>query len=358
MTKRINKENINRIRLALEKNEEHGNSVELMKEDDFSCELDLLTAVEKIVEMSKNSKMSREFFRNADRYISYISDKLELTKVQSVFMALFIEWSDETKIRTSEIGDYLNCGTTRMLKYSSDIDELERREFLRCSRGERYVSYVVPMEVLESFKNDEMHVPRDLSGLSCMDFFEELGELFALRIKKELNYDFLVNKIKSLLKQNCKLLFVQRLKNYDLEDDDKILLIFFSHLLVNESDEHVTFRELELLYDSVRKFHRMKMLLSVGNHVLMRRNYIEFHNDGGFVKRDYYCLSRGVKDDLFSELDQRLFCRDSRRGDMIKAEDIVEKQMFYDGKISTYSSFCRLNPLSKSDKYMCFERSS
>jgi hypothetical protein len=42
--------------------------------------LDLLTAVEQIMEKAKGTGLSSEFYRKADRYIKYVSDKMKLTK--------------------------------------------------------------------------------------------------------------------------------------------------------------------------------------------------------------------------------------------------------------------------------------
>ena len=60
--------------------------------------MDLLSAVEHIVDKAKDSQLSSEFYRKADKYIKYVSERLELTKEQSVMMALFIDNSDDDSI--------------------------------------------------------------------------------------------------------------------------------------------------------------------------------------------------------------------------------------------------------------------
>ena len=89
--------------------------------------LDLLSAVEQIVEKAKDSGLSGEFYRKADRYIKYVAEKLEFTKEQSVMMALFIDYSDITNIIIGNFSEFLGCRTTRIIRYMSDIDVLERR---------------------------------------------------------------------------------------------------------------------------------------------------------------------------------------------------------------------------------------
>ena len=46
--------------------------------------IDLLTSVESIVYLAKGSKLNKEFYRKADKYLKYMSEKLELTKEESV----------------------------------------------------------------------------------------------------------------------------------------------------------------------------------------------------------------------------------------------------------------------------------
>lgn len=38
--------------------------------------MDMLTAIEQIVELAKESQLSKEFFRKADKYIKYVSEKM------------------------------------------------------------------------------------------------------------------------------------------------------------------------------------------------------------------------------------------------------------------------------------------
>ena len=119
--------------------------------------MDLLTAIEQIVEKARGTGLSSEFYRKANRYIKYVSEKLELTKEQSVMMAPFIDNSDDTRIVLSDFSKFLNCRTTRIIRYMSEIDVLEKRELVRCSRNDNRTTYRVPLEVVEAFKNNKKY---------------------------------------------------------------------------------------------------------------------------------------------------------------------------------------------------------
>lgn len=81
--------------------------------------LDLLTAVEQIVELSKESHLDVEFFKKAARPIKYLAERLELTKEQCVMMSLFIDNSNDTSIKISDFARYLECSTTRVIRLMS-----------------------------------------------------------------------------------------------------------------------------------------------------------------------------------------------------------------------------------------------
>ena len=84
-------------------------------------QMDLLTAVEQIVEKAQGSGFSSEFYRKAAIPIKYVAEKMDLTREQSVMMALFIENSDDTCIKISDLSECLGCRTTRIIKYMAEI---------------------------------------------------------------------------------------------------------------------------------------------------------------------------------------------------------------------------------------------
>ena len=294
--------------------------------------MDLLTAMEHIMEKAKGSGLSKEFYRKADRYIKYVADKLELTKEQSVLMALFIDNSDDTNIYISNFSEFLECRTTRIIRCMADIDVLEKKEYVRCSRDDHRLSYRVPMEVIEAFKKNEKYVPKDCTGLSCIELFGELETIFELRQNKELTYEATVGKVKYLFDCNPQLLFVQKMKGYGFSESDEMMLTLFSHLFVNNHDDHIREHDLSFLYDNRRIWKMVWSNMEGGNHVLQSEKFIEFANDNGFADRNSFCMTSEAKRNLFEELNLSLL--NNRRGDVVKHEDITPKKLFYGEKIS------------------------
>ena len=297
-------------------------------------QMDLLTAIEQIVEKAKDSKLSPEFYRKASRYIKYVSDKLDLTKEQSVMMALFINRSDDSSIRISELSEDVKCSTIHILRYMNDIDVLEKREFLRCCRDlnsyRKSISYRVPFDVIEAMKRDEKYAPRRCTGLTCQELFGELEDIFDLRKENELTYESMVQKINNLFEDNKQLQFVQMVNLFaDDDNDDKMILVLFCHLCVNNSDDNIGFHDLDFLFDDKREWNRQKRRISNGDHFLFYDKIIEYNNDNGMVDRESFRVTQKFKDEALSEVVLQTRNRDMNSSDYIHSDKIAEKQLFY-----------------------------
>ena len=296
--------------------------------------LDLLTAVEQVIELSKGSHLDVDFFKKAARPLKYLADRLELTKEQSVMMALFIDHSSDSNIRISDFTSHLECSTTRIIRFMKEIDELEHRGLVYCCRERNGITYRVPMDVIDAFKRNEKNVPRDCSGLSCDELFGQLEEIMEMRDDNEINTETAERRIFELLDNNKQLLFVQKLKEYDFCQEDTILLIIFSHLFVNNNDDNIGYHDLNFFYDRKSQWNLIKNRLNRKTHYLQLVEMIEFNNDDGFVDRESFRMTWKAKKDLFPELNIASMNQDNDRKNVIKHEGIVSKQLFYDKEVA------------------------
>lgn len=293
--------------------------------------IDLLTSVEKIVDLAKESKLNKEFYRKADKYLKYMSEKLELTKEESVMIALFINWSDNGTIQFKDICEYVNCPSVCILRFT---DVLESREFIRCRREKHgKVSYRVPFDVIEAFKRNEKYVPRKCTNLTCLELFAELEDIFEQRKDNELTFETMTSKIQSLFTDNPQIKYVQKVKDQRLETNDEMLLILFSHLYVNNEDDYIRYYDLDWLYDNKRDWSSIRGKLNRGHHKLFWYNLIEYNNDDGMVDREVFRMTQNAKDDLFEELNIFSRCIKSRYEDWIGSDSITTKKLFYGNSI-------------------------
>ena len=290
--------------------------------------MDLLMAIEQIVEKAKDSQLSKEFFRKASKYIKYVSEKLGLTKEQSVMLSLFVNRSDDNRIHISELSTDVKCSTIRILQYMNDIDELEKRELICCCRDKSRITYRVPFDVIEALRHDEKYIPKKYTDLTCQELFGILEDIFELRSDNEITYETMSHKINSLLEDNSHLNFVSELDCLFPDDgDEKFLFLLFCHLCVNNGDDNIGYHDLNFLYDDKREWNRTKSELSRGTHLLFDLKVIEYNNDDGMVDRESFRMTSEAKSGLLSELNLR--GKTKSDSELIKCNEIVEKKLFY-----------------------------
>ncbi len=295
--------------------------------------MDLLSAVENIVDLAKDSKLSPEFYREADKYIKYIGKKLGLTKEQSVLMAIFIEASDDQCIEARDLSKFTGCRTTRMIRYINDLDELVRHNLIIRSRSSKTVSYRVPPDVILAFKDNASYTPKDYSGMSCHDLFVEFSDIVDRVEDDEMDNDEAVQRFRMLIEGNTQLLFSQKILNLGLDDNEFALLIMFCHLFVNNNDDMVGFHSIDSMFCK-RDMRYIRTLMEHGDHELQQLNLIEWSNNDGMGDKEYYRLTMNAKRDLFDELQLPSLEGNQVSRNMIRVADIKPRTLFYSNEIT------------------------
>ena len=300
-----------------------------------SKKMDLLSAVENVVDLLKESHLDADFYKKAAKPLKYISEKQNISIGASIMMSLFIDNSSDNSITISDFAKHIDCSMTKIIRFMNDIEVLEQRGMIACSRSGRSISYRVPMETIDAFRRDEAFVPRKISGLSIFDLFGMFDEIFEMRDDGELSYDLTKQRIMTLLENNNHLIFVQKLKSFNFDERDEVLLVLFSHLFVNKNDDNIGSHDLVFLYERSYEKSLLKSRLSSGMHILQETKMIEFNNEDGFVNGDSYRMTWMAKQVLFPELNLASMNQNKSGGNLIKHQEITEKQLFYDNDVTS-----------------------
>ena len=309
-------------------------------------DMNLLEAMEHIVALAKGSELSDEFYNKADEYICFVADKLQLSKLQSVMLALFVDKSDDRNILASDIAEFLQCTTIQIIKCMNDVDELVCREYIIKRKDDRQLSFRVPVDVIEALRNNEAFVVKAKANLSTSELMLELETVFEMRGNKELSYEQTASKTKRLLENNVNLAFSRKLREYALNEEDQTLLILFCHLFANNDDDEIRFHDIEFLFPK-RQWNRIKCMLNAKCHTLQYLQLIEYGNDNGLADRETFRLTRKAKRELLSELNLSSMSQACKG--MIKAKDIVAKQLFYEK--DTQQQIAELEGLLDENRY-------
>lgn len=299
-------------------------------------QMDLLQAFEIIVDKAKNSSLGEKFYEEADSYLGFVSDKLDISKRASAIMALFADRCYDSHIQFSDFTDFLGCRILSLLRYANEIQELVDKEYICRNRDEGFY-YTIPMEVMEAFQHNERYNPMDVEELTARELFDKFDELFTKCRSRKIDKQVLRRKLRALVAKNEKLAFVKAMASYDVDvDADNMyfpLFVLFCTLFVVNGDDDIRYHDLEFIYkEGDAEWRCAKRDLSQGDHLFFVEKFIEYTNDDGFVDRESFKITDDAKKQLFSELNLSSMRGFRPKGGMLSFEDISPKQLFYNSK--------------------------
>ena len=248
-------------------------------------ELTLLSASNCILELAEDSELSEEFFKVADKFITYLSNRQRISAVQAVMLTLFLETSAlDNRINVSDVASYLGCRNLKVLQYQDEIDGLvEKGLLLRHQRSmDNSVSYVVPRAVMSAFKKNQPYQRMSYAGCVGNKLFQHFLDIMELRRDDMLSTQLTMEEVDRLFADNPDLHFVKVLKSLGLYAHDELVITHLASLLVIDHRDGVSVSDMKFLFD--RKYDRNEFVSSMedGSHLLILGNLLEYAFCDGF----------------------------------------------------------------------------
>ena len=286
----------------------------------------LLQAIERVVELSRDSKLSDDFFLQASVEIGFLCDSFGISEVQAVLFCVCMERGPR-RVDYDDLAHYLDLSKVCILRYASDIDALVRRRLLRYHDVKEEDDFDVPAVVIRSLKHNEVYEQPKHTGLDCSELFDVLREWFDDLSNSAITPDDLNGEIEALFKENKQVGFARQMLDMSVSRESRLLLTLFSHLLVNEDDNDVRFGQMENVFANHARFNRVRGLLRCGEHELMQANLIENCCEEGIADTTRYKLTESAKRSLLAEM--KINATEERLSDVVRAKDLKAKEMFY-----------------------------
>lgn len=286
----------------------------------------LLQAIEKVVELAEDSKMSEEFMLKAAPEISLLAESFGITERQAVLFCVCME-KGPRRVDYDDLASYLDLNKIGVLSYASDIDALVRRRLLKFRDVKDEDDFDIPSVVIRSLKHNEVYQLPQRKGLDCAAMFELLDQWFEDLDDDAISPRALCEELQQLFEDNPQVGFVKHLKEYYLSDEDEMMVAFFAHRLVNRDDDDIRFCDIEDLYDSRADFNNVKSELRIGEHKLQKKKLIEHKCVDGLADVTKYKLTDAAKRDLLAEM--KINATEEKLADMLDASKLTEKKLFF-----------------------------
>ena len=286
----------------------------------------LLQAIERVVEMSKDSCLSEKFMTEAAPEIQFLSESFGITDVQAVLFCICMERGPRN-VDYNDFACHLDLSKIRVLSYANDIDALVRRRLLRYRDVKDEDDFDVPAVVIRYLKRNEVYQLPKRTELDCSEMFEVLRDWFDDLNNSAISPKDLCCEINELFKANKQVGFARQMLEMSFSGESRMLLTLFCHLLVNEDDNDVRFSQMEDVFSHQARFNYVRGLLRSGEHELMKANYIEHRCEDGVADPNRYRMTEHAKRTLLAEMN--VATPSEKVADMLRPQDLGEKQMFY-----------------------------
>ena len=286
----------------------------------------LLQAIEKVVELAEDSKMSEEFMLKAAPEICLLAESFGITERQAVLFCVCME-KGPRRVDYDDLASFLDLNKIGVLSYASDIDALVRRRLLKFRDVKDEDDFDIPSVVIRSLKHNEVYQLPQRKGLDCAAMFELLDQWFEDLDDDAISPHALCEELQQLFEDNPQVGFVKHLKAYYLSDEDEMMVAYFAHRLVNRDDDDIRFRDIEDLYDNKADFTNAKGKLRSGEHKLQNKKLIEHKCVDGLADVTRYKMTETAKRELLAEM--KINEAEEKLADMLDASKLTEKQLFF-----------------------------
>ena len=299
----------------------------VVKRTKVERDLTLLRAIENIVEVSRDSKLSATAKAEMAEETKLLAESFGISERQAIFFAICME-KGPRRVDFDDLARHLDVSNIRILSYSDDIDALVRRRLLRYHDVKEEDSFDIPTPVIKALKHNEAYQLPPRTGLDCFGLFEILGQLF-----EDLNDDAITPKdlyeeVKELFADNPQVDFVRQYNQISFVSwYSELLLLLFCHLLVNREDDDIRFGQMEDIFANKGLFNQAKAELRNDTHELIEQKLVEHLCEDGIASPSRYKLTESAKRTLLAEM--KLQTTEEKIADVIKAKNLTPKEMFY-----------------------------
>lgn len=299
----------------------------VVKRTKVEKEMTLLRAIERVVEVSKDSKLKAEAKADMAEEVKYLAEHYGITERQAILFCVCME-KGPRNVDFDDLAKHLDVSNIRILGYSGDIDALARRRLLRYRDAKDEDCFDIPQPVIKALKRNEVYEMPSRKNLDCAGLFEVIGQMF-----EDLDDDAILPKdlyeeLQVLFKENPQIGFCKKIKELGrLRMEDFLLLVFFCHQLVNKDDDDIRFGQMEDCFTTQADYVVAKGRLRNSEHPLIIKKLIEHRCSDGIADTSRYKLTEQTKRTLLEEV--KINATEEKLADVIKAKDLKAKKMFY-----------------------------
>lgn len=309
--------------------------------------MNTLEVIEQVVELTNDSH-SITVTGEARPYIKEVAERLDLDPMQALFVSIFMDQCDDSRIQVRDIARHFDCRNIAVLAKDDVIESLVRmRVIARKKDSDGDITYRVPRRSVEAIKQGRLPEKENYDNLTAKEWINVIDDLVRQRGNDEITDDDLEGTLAEVIEKNQHLHIARQLKSLSLHYTDLLLFLAMSMCYINNHDDRIRRGDIDDYFDR-RDFREHAQDLENGSHVLMNAKLVEHSCIDGQIESDSWCLTNYSKYELYAELNLKQ--PTNVRSNLTHHEDIKAKEMFYTPSVTKQVE--QLHSLLEHDK-MC-----
>lgn len=297
----------------------------------------LVSALDRVLSLARDSELSEAFWEEASNPITFLTEQLELTRMQVVFLAILVEVGEPMSWR--KFGNFLECSRLSMMVYSEELEDLVKKRWLVRSAasemGGRFEGFALVHGVVTALRHNQKFVPEKIDGLTEQQFVDKLeGHIEKNMHDRSIDFEDDEEWMVNLCQANPHLPLCHEVLTFDdIHVQSLLLMIVFDFAQWADSDdEGLTYSSINNLYPEDYECDGMRRNLRKGSHILIERGYIENKCEDGIADAERFMLTKRSKEELLSDyIPSRSHVREPRKENkyLRSAKTIKEKDLFF-----------------------------
>ena len=271
-----------------------------------------------------------------DEDIRRVRERFSIGERAAVLLAAILENNARNGCDDDDLSGYIGCSNIEFLGFREPLREMEDLGIIhrRNGRGNRYA---MSREAIRSIEKDTDFKPTKHTGLNAEEVFSRIRILVSDYLRDNIDTDRLLDDLTQLTEDNLHLDFCRKTKaalaDERITDTEKRFFYALCYRYVCYGEQDFPIDKLLALTDFIEDEQRLRRAISNGRTSIQRLGLVTFGGDEGFQDTEKLALTDGIKQSFFTEVTLAKPQAVNHR-DLIPAEAIKPRELFYDGKVA------------------------
>jgi SpoVK/Ycf46/Vps4 family AAA+-type ATPase len=304
--------------------------------------LSMLDNIEIIANQAYESNMSEEFKDSVRPHIKIVADFYGITELQTILLSALITINlQSNSVEFTELSRFFEISPITLAKHIPQIKILIDRQFIRPTAEDNRKrrrqtqlnsqEYFVNKAFYNALTTNEKYSPASQKAVDVFDLMKIVTNIIDNKDEYK-NENDLYAVLNQTLDQNHEIQFVKDLKLINLDNQDQILFLCLCSAFLDDPNEEIDLTKLIcFLFPDVRENMKIRKQFINNDHPLQKQELVELEK--GYFRYDSsvhltekaWGLLVGENAEMFTQKKTA----PNRQFQIIKAEDIIEKHLFY-----------------------------